>query len=137
MADTTRNAVRIEDRRPLSPHLQIYRPMLTMMMSIAHRITGSALYVGILLIAWYLVAAASGPAAFSTAYDVLASIPGRIILFGFTWALFHHFCGGIRHAVWDTGAGMEANERELFAMATLAGGLILTIIVWIIAYAVR
>jgi succinate dehydrogenase / fumarate reductase cytochrome b subunit len=137
MTDSTRNSVRLEDRRPLSPHLQIYRPMLTMMMSIAHRITGAALYVGILLVAWYLIAAASGPNAFATAYATIASIPGRIILFGFSWALFHHFLGGVRHAIWDTGGGMEPKEREILAVATLAGGLVLTVLVWIVAYIVR
>lgn len=137
MPDLSPQGVRLEDRRPLSPHLQIYRPMLTMMMSIVHRITGVALYVGILLVAWYLIAAASGEAAFQSAYDVMASIPGRLVLFGFTWALFHHFLGGIRHAIWDTGAGMEAKEREFLAVATLAGGIILTILVWAAAYLMR
>ena len=137
MPDLSPQGVRLEDRRPLSPHLQIYRPMLTMMMSIVHRITGAALYVGILLVAWYLIAAASGESAFRCAYDVMASIPGLIVLFGFTWALIHHFLGGIRHAIWDTGAGMEAKEREFLAVATLAGGVVLTILVWIAAYMMR
>jgi succinate dehydrogenase / fumarate reductase cytochrome b subunit len=137
MADTTRTAVRLEDRRPLSPHLMIYRPMLTMMMSIAHRITGVVVYVGMLLVAWYLIAAASGAESFSTAYNVLGSIPGQIVLFGFTWAYFHHFCGGLRHAIWDTGNGMEPVEREWLAIATLVGGFGLTLLVWIAAFILR
>ena len=137
MPDLTPQGVRLQDRRPLSPHLQIYRPMLTMMMSIVHRITGSALYVGMLLIAWYLIAAASGEAAFSRAYSAAASIPGQVVLFGFTWALLHHFLGGIRHAIWDTGVGMDARGREWLAWGTLIGGIVLTIGVWIAAYTLR
>ena len=137
MSDLTPRVVRLEDRRPLSPHLEIYRPMLTMMMSIVHRITGVILYVGMILIAWYLIAAATSEPAFNRAYSVLASIPGQIVLFGFTWALFHHFFGGIRHAIWDTGVGMEPKEREWLAIGTLVGGIVLTILVWIVAYVVR
>ena len=137
MPDLTPHGVRLQDRRPLSPHLQIYRPMLTMMMSIVHRITGVALYVGMVLIAWYLIAAAAGEQAFSRAYGVLASLPGQVILFGFTWALFHHFLGGIRHAIWDTGVAMDAQGREGLAWATLIGGIVLTVGVWIAAYVLR
>jgi len=121
----------LEDRRPLSPHLSIYRPMLTMMMSIMHRITGAALYVGTLLIVWYLIAAASGPQAFATAAWFFRSIFGELILFGFSWALFHHALGGIRHMIWDAGHGFQPAERERLAQATLIGGLVLTIALWI------
>lgn len=120
--------------RPLSPHLQIYRPMLTMMMSIVHRITGVALYAGTLLLAWFLIAAASDARSFATAAWVLNSALGQIVLFGFTWALFHHLMGGIRHFVWDAGFGMDHPEREWLAQATLAGGIGLTVIVWAIAF---
>lgn len=137
MSDLTPRAVRLEDRRPLSPHLQIYRPMLTMMMSIVHRITGAALYVGTLLVAWYLIAAATSETAFARAYAVLGSVFGQLILFGFTWALFHHLLGGIRHALWDTGVGMEPKEREWLAQGTLVGGIVLTVLVWIVAYVIR
>lgn len=137
MPDLSPQGVRLEDRRPLSPHLLIYRPMLTMMMSIVHRITGAALYVGMLLVAWYLIAAASGEAAFGRAFSVMASIPGQIVLFGFTWALFHHFLGGLRHAIWDTGVGMGPKERELLAIGTLVGGIVITILVWIAAHMMR
>jgi len=122
------------DQRPLSPHLQIYRPMMTMMMSIAHRITGAALYAGTLLLAWYLIALASGPSAFATAAWFLRSIIGQLILLGFSWALFHHFLGGLRHMVWDAGYGFTHPMREYLAMATLIGGLVLTVLVWSIAY---
>ena len=124
-------------RRPLSPHLQIYRPMLTMMMSIVHRITGIALYAGTLLLAWYLIALASGPDAFDTAAWFLNSIVGQIILLGFTWALFHHLLGGIRHFLWDAGYGMDHPAREWLAQGTLVGGLVLTAVVWFVAYVLR
>ncbi|MEJ0095269.1 MAG: succinate dehydrogenase, cytochrome b556 subunit [Methylocella sp.] len=120
-------------RRPLSPHLQIYRPTLTMMMSIAHRITGVALYGGTFLLAWFLIAASSGPDAFATASFVFNSIIGKLVLFGFTWALFHHLLGGVRHIIWDAGYGLDYPQREWLAKATLIGGAALTLLAWIIA----
>lgn len=137
MAEAKTRTVSPEARRPLSPHLQIYRPMMTMMMSIMHRITGAALYAGTLLLAWWLIAAATDARAFDTANSVLTSFLGRIVLLGFTWALFHHLMGGLRHFIWDTGRGMDHPEREYLAQATLIGGLVLTAVVWIIAYVVR
>jgi succinate dehydrogenase / fumarate reductase cytochrome b subunit len=128
---------KVEHRRPLSPHLQVYRPMLTMMMSIFHRITGAALYAGALLLVYYLVAAANGPASFATAASIYGSIIGQIVLFGFTWALFHHLLGGIRHAIWDTGYGMDHPVREYLAQGTAIGGIALTIIVWALAFVMR
>jgi succinate dehydrogenase / fumarate reductase, cytochrome b subunit len=116
--------------RPLSPHLQIYRPMLTMMMSIMHRITGVALYAGTILLVWWLVAGATSPAAFATVQSFMGSWFGRLILFGYTWALMHHMLGGIRHFIWDTGRGFGAIERELLAKATIAGSCLLTVLLW-------
>lgn len=118
--------------RPLSPHLQIYSPMLTMMMSIVHRVTGAALYFGSLLLVWWLLAAAMGPSAYETFTTVAGSIFGQIILFGFTWALLHHMLGGFRHFIWDTGRGFELPQVEMMARAGLAGSLILTVLVWIL-----
>jgi succinate dehydrogenase / fumarate reductase cytochrome b subunit len=137
MAEAKTRTVSPEARRPLSPHLQIYRPMLTMMMSIVHRITGIALYLGTLLLAWWLIAAATDARAFDTANSVLTSILGRLVLLGFTWSLFHHLLGGIRHFIWDTGRGMDHPEREYLAQATLIGGFVLTAVVWVVAYMVR
>ena len=127
----------VEKRRPLSPHLQIYRPTLTMIMSIAHRITGAALYLGTLLLAWFLIAASIGGGTFETAALFFNSIPGKLILFGFTWALCHHLLGGMRHIIWDAGYGFEAKEREWLAQATLFGGIGLTALVWVIAYLIQ
>ncbi len=122
--------------RPLSPHLQVYRPYITMVMSILHRITGAALYVGTLLVVWWLVAAASGPGAFATVQAVYGSFLGQLVLFGYTWALLHHMFGGLRHFVWDTGHGFEIATANRMAWMTLIGSLSLTVIVWIIAYLV-
>ena len=119
--------------RPLSPHLQIYRPMLTMMMSIVHRITGIALYFGTVIVAWWLLAAASGPAGYAKFEWFAGSIIGRLILFGYTWALIHHALGGVRHLIWDTGHGFGPNEREWLAAANLIGSIAITVILWVIA----
>lgn len=134
MADVEAGRGGMENRRPLSPHLQIYRPMLTMVMSIAHRITGAVLYAGTLLLAWFLIATSAGPDAYASAARVIGSVPGRLVLFLFTWALFHHLLGGIRHIVWDAGYGLDHPIREWLARATLVGGLALTFAVWIVAY---
>lgn len=134
---STLSPAALKARRPLSPHLFIYRPMLTMMMSIFHRITGAALYVGTLLLAWWLIALATGPAHFAWASWFMGSILGQLILFGFTWALFHHLMGGLRHFIWEAGYGMEHPQREYLAQATLIGGLVLTFLVWIIHFFVR
>jgi succinate dehydrogenase / fumarate reductase cytochrome b subunit len=120
--------------RPLSPHLSIYKPMLTMLMSIAHRITGAGLYFGTLLLAWWLLAAAIGPNAYAGIGSFMSSFLGRLILFGYTWALMHHMLGGIRHLFWDTGRGFGAYEREWLAIASLVGSISLTIIIWVLGY---
>ena len=134
MADARAASRTTEATRPLSPHLSVYRPMLTMMMSIAHRITGAGLYAGTLLLAWWLIAASDDAAAFAKAASVLNSWLGRLVLFGFTWALFHHMLGGLRHFIWDTGRGLDHPEREYLAAATLLGGLTLTLLVWLVFF---
>ena len=116
--------------RPLSPHLQIYKPMLSMMMSIVHRITGAALYFGMGLLAWWLIAAASGPNAYATFQWFIGSLIGQVILFGYTWALVHHMLGGIRHLIWDSLRGFEPAEREMLVLANLIGSIVLTLMLW-------
>jgi succinate dehydrogenase / fumarate reductase cytochrome b subunit len=123
--------------RPLSPHLQIYRPMLTMMMSIAHRISGAANAAGFLLLAWWLVAIATGPEAYAQVSSVFNSIPGRLVLFLFTWSLVHHMLGGIRHLIWDTGRGLDKTSIEVFAWLTIIGSTVLTVLIWYAGYALR
>ena len=119
--------------RPLSPHFQVYRWPITMVMSIAHRVTGGALFFGTLLLVYLLIAAASGEHAYDLATSIFGSILGRLVLFGYSFALFHHMLGGIRHFVWDAGKGMEPGTRDTIAWATLAGSITLTVIVWAIA----
>ncbi len=123
--------------RPLSPHLGIYRWTMTLAMSIAHRISGVALYVGVLLLAWFLIAASADASSFAVFSDFLGSFIGQVVLFAVTWALFQHLVGGLRHIIWDAGYGLDAPLRDQMAWATLIGGFALTILVWIIGYAVR
>jgi succinate dehydrogenase / fumarate reductase cytochrome b subunit len=122
--------------RPLSPHLQTYRWTLTMALSILHRATGVALYFGTLLLSWCLIAAASGPAAYSHVQAFTSSVFGKLVLFGYTWALLHHLASGLRHLVWDLGYGFKPNEREALTWGALIAGISLTVLVWIIAYAI-
>ena len=122
------------DSRPLSPHLSIYKPMLTMMMSIVHRVTGAALYLGTILMVWWLMAASAGPAAYANVQWFMGSIIGRVILFGYTWALIHHALGGVRHLIWDMGYGFEHTEREFAARATIIGSIVLTVMLWVIGF---
>jgi succinate dehydrogenase / fumarate reductase cytochrome b subunit len=128
---------KLATNRPLSPHLQIYRPMLTMLMSIAHRISGAANAVGFLLLAWWLVAIASGPEAYATVEHFFASIPGRVLLFLFTWSLIHHMLGGIRHLIWDTGRALDKTSIEVLAWLTIISSTALTILIWVAGYALR
>jgi succinate dehydrogenase / fumarate reductase cytochrome b subunit len=130
-----KTSMTVQTNRPLSPFLT-YRWTLTMVLSIVHRITGIALYVGTLLMAWWLIAAASGPTAYANIQGFTQSWIGRLILFGYTWALLHHMLGGLRHFVWDLGYGFGPTEREWLTRAVLIGSISLTLLVWIVAYAV-
>jgi succinate dehydrogenase / fumarate reductase cytochrome b subunit len=121
-------------QRPISPHLQVYSPLINMMMSIVHRITGCALYFGTILLAFYLVSAASGPEAYDYAKWVFGNPIGLLILFGYTWALFHHMLGGIRHMIWDTGRGFDLATVDKLCWGSLIASISLTILVWIAAY---
>lgn len=118
--------------RPLSPHLSIYKPSITMVMSILHRITGAALFFGTLLLVIFLVGLAGGKTSFATVQAVYGSLVGKLVLFGYTWALFQHMMGGIRHLIWDTGAMLDRETRMKLGWATgiLSAGL--TLIVWFV-----
>lgn len=122
--------------RPLSPHLQIYRRTLTMMMSIVHRATGIVLYAGMLLLVWWLVAAATSDSSFDLVQSIFGSWFGMLVLFGFTWALVHHAAGGIRHLVWDTGRGFDLASAELGAKLVLGSSIVITILLWVVAFGV-
>jgi succinate dehydrogenase / fumarate reductase cytochrome b subunit len=122
--------------RPLSPHLQIYKPMLTMMMSIMHRITGIGLYLGIILLVWWFTAASISDSYFDFVQGFFGHWFGRLVLFGLSWALMHHALGGLRHLLWDTGRGYDLKVVEWLARANLAGSIVLTLLLWIIGYGV-
>ena len=118
--------------RPLSPHLQVYRPQLTSVLSITHRATGIGLSFGIILLITWLVAAAAGMNYFNMVNSVVTSWFGKLVLLGFTWALFYHLCNGIRHLFWDAGFGFELSTVYKSGYATIAGSIILTATAWII-----
>jgi succinate dehydrogenase / fumarate reductase cytochrome b subunit len=119
-------------QRPLSPHLQIYRLTLSMVMSGLHRITGLALVAGMLMLTWWLLAAAAGQNAYSTFAGFAASWIGRLILFGFSWAMLHHLIGGLRYLVWDLGYLLEPAEREWLVRANIIISIVATVLLWLI-----
>lgn len=121
-----------QNTRPLSPHLFIYKFELTMAMSIVHRITGIGNVLGLLVIAWWLGAAAMGEGSLDLFKMILGNWFGKFIMFCFTWSLFHHMLGGIRHFVWDVGAGYSREARFGFAWATLIGGFVLTVLTFLV-----
>ncbi len=119
-------------QRPLSPHLQIYRLTLSMVMSGLHRITGLCLCAGMVLLTWWLLAAAAGQNAYGTFEGFASSWIGRLILLGFSWSLLHHLIGGLRYLVWDLGYGLEPAEREWLVRANIIGSILATILLWAI-----
>ena len=123
------------DPRPLSPHLQIYRWQLTSALSILHRFSGIALSAGSLLLVWWLVAAATGPRSYAGVQHFLGSWLGRILLFGWSVALYYHFCNGLRHLWWDSGRGLELPQVYAGGWMVLGATVVLTVVTWIIAIA--
>jgi succinate dehydrogenase / fumarate reductase cytochrome b subunit len=123
-------------RRPLSPHVQVYRWPLSMALSILHRITGVALGVGTLLMTWWLIAAASSDAAFATAEGFIGSPIGLLLLFGWTIALFFHLYSGVRHLVWDAGFGFDAPDYNTSGWAVVIATGVSTVLVWFIGLAI-
>lgn len=129
MTDTT--------KRPLSPHLQVYRPQLTSVLSITHRGTGIALALGSGLLCYWLFALAGGAEAYADAQSVLGSWFGRLVLLGFTFALFYHLCNGIRHLFWDAGYGLELDTVYTSGWTVVFGSIVLTLLAWGAGYLVR
>ena len=114
--------------RPLSPHLQIYRPQLTSFTSILTRITGNALIVGVLLAVWWLLAAATSPAYFELANAVATSWFGDLVFTLSAWALWYHYLAGLRHLYFDAGKGLEIKTAEKLGMGVIVGSVVLTLI---------
>ncbi len=122
MADVNRG------NRPLSPHLQVYRPQLTSMTSILTRITGNALLVGALLVVWWLLGAASGEAYFNFVDGIVTSWFGKLVFLGSIWALWYHTLAGMRHLYWDSGRGLDIPTAEKLGWACIYGSVILTVL---------
>ena len=127
MADVNRG------NRPLSPHLTVYRPQITSVLSIVHRMTGVGLTLGCALVVWWFLAAATGSAYFATVDGLLTSWLGHLVLLGLTWALAYHFCNGIRHLVWDMGYGFDLEQVDLSGKVVVGASVVLTLLIWIIA----
>jgi succinate dehydrogenase / fumarate reductase cytochrome b subunit len=121
------------NNRPLSPHLDVYKLPLSALLSIVHRGTGAFLTLGTLVLVWWLMALAGGEEAFMSMQDFLGGFIGRLILFGWSFALFFHLANGIRHLFWDIGYGFEKDEVEKSSFAVLGVAGFLTFLVWIIA----
>jgi succinate dehydrogenase / fumarate reductase cytochrome b subunit len=116
--------------RPLSPNIQIYRPQLTSVLSIANRITGVVLSVGAIGLVVWLGAAAAGPEAYAAVQNAIGSWAGRMVMFGFTFAFFLHLSGGIRHLVWDTVHGFELRSIYISGWSVVAASVVLTVAAW-------
>ena len=118
--------------RPLSPHLQVYRPQLTSMLSILHRATGIALAVGVLYLATWVIYAASNPKAYAMFQGFNASILGRVILGGWLFSAYYHLCNGIRHLFWDAGYGFDLKDAYRSGWAVVVVSLVATVLSWIV-----
>ena len=132
MAETRRGVA-----RPISPHLSVYRPLINMVMSILHRLTGGALYFGTLLLAAWLIAAARGEAPFASVNAVFSHPLGQLVLFGYSWALLHHMLGGVRHLIWDTGRGLGIAQVNALSWLSIIGSISLTLALWAVALTLR
>jgi succinate dehydrogenase / fumarate reductase, cytochrome b subunit len=117
--------------RPRSPNIQLYRPQLTSVLSIVHRITGLALVIAAIGLVGWLTAAAEGPHTYGVVRSALTSAAGRIVLFTITFAFFLHLCGGIRHLAWDAGYGFELRAIYRSGWAVVAANLVLTLAAWL------
>jgi succinate dehydrogenase / fumarate reductase, cytochrome b subunit len=123
--------------RPLSPHLQVYRLSINMVMSIMHRLTGAALYMGTLLLAAWLIAIAMGEKPYAVVNAAFGHPIGKLVLLAYSWALIHHMLGGVRHFIWDTGRGFALWQVNVLSWLTIIGSLIVTVAVWAAATVLR
>ena len=120
--------------KPLSPHIQIYRPQITSILSITHRLTGIGLAVGAVALTWWINTAAYGPDVFTSAQTFAASWFGRILLLGWTLALFYHLFNGIRHLFWDAGIGMEISQVNRSGWLVIVMTILMTLVSWAAGY---
>lgn len=125
------------DARPLSPHLQVYSPLINMVMSILHRMTGAALYFGTIILVLWLLAAATGRGNYDLITGLMTTIPGLAVMIGYTWALIHHALGGVRHLIWDTGRGFGLGTVNTLSWLTILGSLAITGGIWFHIFKLR
>ena len=116
--------------RPMSPHLMIYRPQLTSVLSIIHRGTGVGLAVGTVFLTWWLVAAALGPETYEATRELYGTWMGQVVLFGFSVCLFYHLCNGVRHLLWDIGLMLEIENVYRSGWVMLCASAVLTFVAW-------
>ncbi|MFT6624522.1 MAG: succinate dehydrogenase / fumarate reductase cytochrome b subunit [Cycloclasticus sp.] len=121
------------NNRPLSPHLDIYKLPLSALLSIVHRGTGAFLSIGSIVLVWWLMALAGGEEAFVSAQAFMGSFFGRLILLGWSFALFFHLANGIRHLIWDAGYGFDKDVVEKSSLVVLGAAVFLTASVWVAA----
>ena len=127
MADVNRG------NRPLSPHLTVYRPQITSMLSILHRVTGVGLTLGAILLVWWLLAAATSDEYFQFVDGLMTAWIGHLVLLGLTFSLAYHFCNGIRHLMWDMGYGFELEQVEQSGKIAVGAAAGLTVLIWLLA----
>jgi succinate dehydrogenase / fumarate reductase cytochrome b subunit len=116
------------DNRPLSPHLQIYKPPLTSVLSITHRGTGVFLTIGALFLTCWLLALADGPEQFDNLQTHLTNWYGQCLVYAFVFSLYFHLCNGIRHLFWDIGLGLDIDTTYKSGYAVVAATIILTLL---------
>ena len=124
-------------RRPLSPHLQVYKPQITTVLSILHRFAGVALAVGTMVLVWWLAAAARSAAAYADTTWFIGSPIGMLMLFGWTVALWYHFCNGIRHLFWDFGRGYDLPAMRASGQMVIGATAVLSLLTWVLVFAFR
>ena len=123
-----------DNNRPLSPHLQVYRPQITSFLSILHRLTGVALAVGTIFFTYWLLSATYGAEKFATAQALFGSLVGQLILWGFTFSIFFHLGNGIRHIAWDAGWGFEMDRLRATGWLVVVFALVMTALTLALAY---
>lgn len=125
-----------DDKRPMSPHLQIYDLPLTAKLSILHRGTGAVLFIGLILMICVLLAAANGAESWQSMHSLLSNWFIQLVLFGFTFSLYYHLCNGIKHLLWDIGKGFDDHQNINKSMTIVAAAAALTLLTWVIALVV-
>jgi succinate dehydrogenase / fumarate reductase cytochrome b subunit len=120
-------------KRPLSPHLQVYNPQITSVMSILHRITGVILALGSLGLLWVLISLSMGPEAFSVAQACIGGVFGRLAAFAFSLCLMYHLFNGVRHLFWDIGKGYDLSTVTRSGLLVLALTVLSTTGLWLLA----